>query len=314
MGGRRDDERAGDDSLNRRAIARAACAIAVAGSPAILGCLSPRRPAHTGAPSRAVAAPTTSTSTTTTVATTDASTVAVGSAYELVPDALASDEPAPSASIDGFTSSVPEGSPATTYAALGGDACAKALKARGVPFGEVAGGARGVDRPMRLTGPVRGVSYHSGVALKDRATSPYEIADCRLLLAIDDLSKILASHGIVEVVHFSMYRPPPLKSKPDAKHSQHEAALAIDLAEMIKADGSRLSVLKDWHGGIGQKTCGPGAGPSPATAEATEIRKILCDAATHRLFNLVLTPNFNEPHKNHFHLEVTRSVTWFIVH
>jgi hypothetical protein len=276
--------------------------------------LSPRRPAHATAPTTRSTTRSTTIAATDPIATSDDSAHTVGSAYELVPDAVASEEPVTSASVETFTASVPEGSPATTYAALTGDACAKALHARGVPFSEVTSGARGVDRPMRLTGPVHGITYHSGVALKDRATSPYEIADCRLLLAIDDLSKILASHGIVEVVHFSMYRPPPAKERAGAKHIEHEAALAIDLAEMIKTDGSRLSVLKDWHGGIGQKTCGAGAGPSPATAEAKEIRKILCDAATSHLFNVALTPNFNEPHKNHFHLEVRRGVTWFIVH
>ena len=53
----------------------------------------------------------------------------------------------------------------------------------------------------------------------------------------------------------------------------------------------------------------PRAGPSPATKEATEIRKLLCDAADAKLFNVVLTPNYNKPHQNHFHLEVTRGVT-----
>ena len=33
-----------------------------------------------------------------------------------------------------------------------------------------------------------------------------------------------------------------------------------------------------------------------------------------QLFNVVLTPNYNKPHANHFHLEVTRGVKWFLVH
>ncbi|MFI5298727.1 MAG: extensin family protein [Polyangiales bacterium] len=291
---------------SRRRALRLAIALTIATTSTLgIGCLRPRRAARSATTTRTIS-PTT--------ATTLATTTGSGSAYELLPDPEAAEEPVASASIDTFTSSVPEGTPATIYSALDGDVCATMLRGRGVPFSEVTAGARGVDRPMRLTGPVRGIVYHSGVAPKDRATSPYEIVDCRLLLAIDDLSRILASHGVVEVVHFSMYRPPSAKVKAGDKRSQHEAALAIDLAEMIKGDGSKLNVLNDWHGGIGQKTCGPDAGPSPATAEAKEIRKILCDTATARLFNVMLTPNYNAPHKNHFHLEVTRGVKWFIVH
>jgi hypothetical protein len=52
-------------------------------------------------------------------------------------------------------------------------------------------------------------------------------------------------------------------------------------------------------------TCGPGAGPQPATPEALELRKIVCDAAGAKVFNIALTPDFNWPHRNHFHLEVS---------
>lgn len=32
-----------------------------------------------------------------------------------------------------------------------------------------------------------------------------------------------------------------------------------------------------------------------------------------RLFTVVLTPNHNRAHKNHFHLDLTAGVKWFIV-
>ena len=73
----------------------------------------------------------------------------------------------------------------------------------------------------------------------------------------------------------------------------------------MKRDGTTLVVERDFHGRIGAPTCGPGAGPHPATPEALELRQIVCDAADARLFNVALTPDFNWPHRNHFHLEVT---------
>jgi hypothetical protein len=219
---------------------------------------------------------------------------------------------APATSASGvFTSGT---GPATVYGALDGASCETQLKKRGVAYVHVPGGARGVDRPIRLAGKLRGIDFHSMVAAKDRATSPYEIVDCRLALALDDLAVMLAAHGVVEVIHFSIYRPPGKGADLAKPKSEHIGAMAIDLAIMVKKDGTKLSVLGDWHGGIGQKTCGPGAGPTPATKPALEIRQILCDAAQKRLFNVILTPNYNKPHENHFHLEVTKGVKWFLLH
>lgn len=215
-------------------------------------------------------------------------------------------EPATTANAPALPSS---GNTALEYAAMSGPSCIAELKKRGIAFTAV-DSALGVDTPVRIAGLLHGVDVHGNEPKAKRATSPYEILDCRLLLALDDFTRILAQHEVVEAVHMSMYRP-PAKLPKDPK--RHDAALAIDLGFVVKKDGTKLSVLDHWHGYIGAKTCGNGAGPSPATKEATEIRKLLCDTADAKLFNVVLTPNYNKPHQNHFHLEVTRGVKWFIV-
>lgn len=203
------------------------------------------------------------------------------------------------------------GAPALKYAALDGQSCLAELKKRKIPF-TVATPSHGVDTPIRFAGKVHGIDVHGLEPPAKRATSVWEILDCRLALAIDDFAEILAKHDVVEAVHMSMYRPPPKNFK--GKPARHDAALAIDLGFVVKKDGTRLRVLEDWHGGIGTKTCGKGAGPWPATKEGLELRQILCEAAESQLFNVVLTPNYNKPHANHFHLEVTRGVKWFLVH
>jgi hypothetical protein len=98
------------------------------------------------------------------------------------------------------------------------------------------------------------------------------------------------------------------------RSSRHDGALALDAGRFTKQDGTVLDIVKDFHGAIGAKTCGEGAGPHPATDKAIELRAILCETVTAHLFNVVLTPNFNKPHRNHFHLEVTAGVKWFLVH
>ena len=155
--------------------------------------------------------------------------------------------------------------------------------------------------------------FRSDASEKNRATSPYEIVDCRLVLALDDFAQILARHDIVEVRHYSMYRPP--KPAVDGEiGKRHSGALAIDAGRFYDRWGGELDVNRDFHGAIGDKTCGDDAAPHPATEAALQLRAILCEAVDARLFNVVLTPNYNRPHKNHFHLEITAGVTWFLVH
>jgi hypothetical protein len=199
--------------------------------------------------------------------------------------------------------------PADRYSRLDQAACEAELGARGVAFRR-ADEALGVAEPVRLDGPLHGVTYRSELPASQRATSVYEIVDCRLALALDDFARQLAAHDVAEVVHFSIYRPPPAHAW---RASAHARGLAIDAAFFVKRDGTKLVVERDFHGRIGARTCGGSAGPRPATPEALELRRIVCDAVDARLFNIALTPDFNWKHRNHFHLEVAQT-RWTYVH
>jgi hypothetical protein len=202
--------------------------------------------------------------------------------------------------------------PAYRYGKLSQSQCEAELVNRNIPFRRET--ARGVVAPVRLNGPLRGVVFHGKLTEEARAASPHEIVDCRLVLALHDGAEVLRRHNIVEVRHYSMYRFPS-QSWPWHKPAiRHMGALAIDAGKFITRDGSVLDVDRDFHGAIGARTCGDGAGPRPSTSAARELRQILCELAERHIFNVVLTPNYNPPHKNHFHLEVTAGVKWFLVH
>jgi hypothetical protein len=203
--------------------------------------------------------------------------------------------------------------PAMLYGRLARGACEAELGRRAIPFVHV-DEARGVLSPVRLVGPLHGVTFASWLPEAQRAMSPLEIVDCRLALALDDFAAQLAAHGIVEVRHYSMYRPPSSRWPEDKLGARHAGGLAIDAAVFVKRDGSKLDVLHDFHGRIGARTCGHGAGPHPETPEALELRRIVCDAAEAKIFNVELTPDYNWPHRNHFHLEVSATARWFFVH
>lgn len=232
-----------------------------------------------------------------------------------LPALSSADTPADSAGADApAPASLPTGTPAATkYAAMDRASCEAELVRRKIPFERV-GETRGVIAPLRLKGPIAGVDFHSMLPLAQRRTSPYEIYDCRLVLALDDWARVLARHDIVEVVHYSVYRPPPSKQVLNGAGRRHSGALAIDAAIFKTRDGQTISVEKDFHGRIGSKPCGPSAAKtSGLPASAITLRKLVCDAAEAQLFNVMLTPDYNWPHRNHFHLEVTAGARWVLV-
>ncbi len=197
------------------------------------------------------------------------------------------------------------------YGNLTKDECEAELTTRGITF--TSEPTQGVLAPVRLQGALHGVTYRTNQSDAKRETTPWEIADCRLILALDDFSELLAAHDVVEVLHYSMHREAPKSWPADKIGGQHIGGMAIDAAVFITKDGTKLNVLDDWKGRIGAKTCGSDAGPRVKTDKSLALRAILCEGAAKRLFNVILTPNHNRPHRNHFHLEVTAGAKWFIV-
>ncbi|MBA3457906.1 MAG: extensin family protein [Deltaproteobacteria bacterium] len=203
------------------------------------------------------------------------------------------------------------GTAAYRYGGMSAEQCEAELVAREIPV--TAEPSPGVLAGVRLTGPLHGVTFRTRHSKETRAPSRWEVADCRLVLALDDMAAVLEPHGIVEVVHYSMYRPPSKSWPEDKLATRHAGALALDAGQFIDRDGVIYDVDADFSGRIGARTCGPKAKPRKPTAKALKLRALLCETVARRVFNVVLTPNHDRPHKNHFHLEVTPGVTWFIV-
>jgi hypothetical protein len=203
--------------------------------------------------------------------------------------------------------------PNIAYARLDRAGCEAELGRRAIPFARAAD-TPNVLAPVRLQGPLRGVSIHSLLSPAERAKSTSEILDCRLVLALDDFAGLVAQHGVVEMVHLSGYRPRSEHGcTPKYAGKQHCGALAIDVATFRLRDGSVLNVEKDFHGHIGLATCSPAAQPKPASPASTELWSFVCESARRAIFHVILTPNFNAQHKNHFHLEITPDAGWMLI-
>jgi hypothetical protein len=209
---------------------------------------------------------------------------------------------------------VAEHTPAYSFANLSDDQALAELVRRKLPFDRVEGEVPGVRTPVRLAGPLHGVSIHSSLPKEARSTTPFEILDARLALALDEFSRILLNHDVVEVVHFTMYRPnDPASAERSGGLSRHPGGMAVDIGLLRKRDGSALNVEFDWPSAIGAKTCGPRA-RRLIGRKGRELMSIICEAADERLFNVMLTPHFNRAHHDHVHLEIKTEVKWFLVH
>ncbi len=143
-----------------------------------------------------------------------------------------------------------------------------------------------VPSPVALEGSVAGVSFYS--LHSDREV---EMA-CELAVRLPAIVEILKRHGVRAVSVLSSYREEP-------RTSFHTFGLALDLAAFRTRDGV-LVVSKHFELSPGQETCNA----QPTTEDGKALLAIACDLAASNLVSSVLTPNYNEGHRDHFHVDL----------
>lgn len=143
-----------------------------------------------------------------------------------------------------------------------------------------------VPSPVSLDGAVDGVTFHS--LHTDREV---EMA-CELAVRLPAIVAVLKRHGVNSVSVLSSYREEP-------RTSFHTFGLALDIAAFRTDDGV-LVVRKHFEQTPGQYTCDA----KPLTPEGQALLSIACDLAASNLLSSVLTPNYNEGHRDHFHLDI----------
>ena len=94
---------------------------------------------------------------------------------------------------------------------------------------------------------------------------------------------------VVRIDHFGSYSCRRLYGRSEGGYSEHATANAVDIAGFRLADGTRISVERDWTAG-GDKA-----------AFLREVRDGAC-----RLFATVLSPDYNAAHRDHLHLDQAR--------
>lgn len=176
--------------------------------------------------------------------------------------------------------------------------CTDRLTALGVSF-EAGPNSQGVADPVTVETPIRGITYST--LASGNVNDLY--MDCTLALALHDMAGEMSARGLVHVEHAGIYNYRCIGggTPPDCPNglTQHAYATAIDILELRSA-GETYNVNDDWV--IDSAPTCSAATDGPENALLHEFACALHAAGT---FHIVLTPNYNADHRNHFHLDLT---------
>ncbi len=159
----------------------------------------------------------------------------------------------------------------------GGDACLALLDGLGVGF-EPLDTTRGVDTPVRLTGPIGRLRFYAW-------GDPPLVCDCRLGVALVALARELEALGVTAVRFSGAY---VWRTQRSGRPSLHARGLAIDLHE-LEVGALRYRVDRDYRRAEDDGT--------PPLLQRLERR--LRDDGRYRE---ILTPASDADHRDHFHL------------
>jgi hypothetical protein len=129
----------------------------------------------------------------------------------------------------------------------------------------------------------------------DVALSSSFLASCRLAVsfalfehhALQPAAQAVYGQAVTRVDHLGSFACRNVYGREDGRRSQHASANALDIAGFRLADGRSISVLKDW----------------PKDNKDAQFLRQVRDGAC-GLFSVVLSPDYNAAHRNHFHVDV----------
>ena len=159
----------------------------------------------------------------------------------------------------------------------------------------------GIADPITVKAPVNGVAYRFNGNADQRKTV---YGDCSLIKSLAEAAPVMRDHDIVELVDIGVYNYRCIdqtKTPPNCTLSQHAYAKAIDIAAFVDGAGTKYSVLTDWLIDPATTTC---TAPTDGDKD-TLLHTVICALKAADVWNIVLTPNYNSAHRNHFHVDLT---------
>jgi hypothetical protein len=164
--------------------------------------------------------------------------------------------------------------------------CHEALRDAGIPFRPLGTHPTPIPSPVEILGPVDGVWFR--MIHDDRPLT----LSCEMAARLSVVARIVKRHGVRGVDVMSAYRHWP-------RQSFHTFGLGLDLARFWTDDGW-LSVNDDFVETPAEYTC---EAAEPTDEKAKKLVRIACALYRSGQFSSVLTPNYNDGHRDHFHLD-----------
>jgi hypothetical protein len=153
-----------------------------------------------------------------------------------------------------------------------------------------------VQEPVRLAPVVHGVTYrYDSVS----GTPNPLLVSCELALRIVEMSALLEERGVRDVLHLGTYNCRTIAGT--QKLSEHGRGTAIDVRGLRLDSGAVYTVEDDWEVGV----------QSPKTESGAFLRWAVEKFYAELLFNIILTPDYNDAHWNHFHMDLSEGERFF---
>ncbi len=112
------------------------------------------------------------------------------------------------------------------------------------------------------------------------------------MTTLDQRARDIFSTGLARVHHAGSYACRRMYGRSDGPMSQHAYANAWDVTGFELADGRVISVLKHWNSGDDKQRF---------------LKQARADACA--IFSVVLSPDYNAAHRDHFHLDMGNSIS-----
>jgi hypothetical protein len=116
---------------------------------------------------------------------------------------------------------------------------------------------------------------------------------CDAAVSVVGSAAVAADLGAEEILHIGTYNCRVISGTTTI--SQHGLANAIDIGGFTLPGGAVVTVLDDWEVG----------NPNPVTEYGQLLRDFTDQIWALGLWNIILTPEYDSDHANHFHLDLT---------
>ena len=165
--------------------------------------------------------------------------------------------------------------------------CYNELDARGVSYKRTK--KPGIAKAVEITGSLGGVAVLGPGPL---------VIDCSLAVSLAEAGKYVRALGLEQVHYASAYSRRNVRGT--NRPSKHSFGLAIDVSSFAGADLGSVRVDKDYEQGLGDAVDCVGL---PMTQGGAALKVLQCQLVRSGLFHLVLSPDYDDAHHDHFHLE-----------